>query len=464
MLTFVAIIPGLWAFYLLLRKKSVAEVFLGVYVFAVFVLPGWCHWFVPHIPKMTFNETAILPIAAYFFLRHRKDWRWSFGDLFVFSLLILMTISEYVNAGYNEAQNLGFGCLAQGVFPYVLAKGLIEPQGLRVKFVKRIVVLLAFLTIPFFYEFRFWYNPFLFVTLPFFPGSSWVTTVRYGCARAAGPYGHCILAGAVFLIGFRLQNWLEKAGLWEKHFRKFRPFGITKARIITVIVIIGLIMTLARGPQIGAVLATVIAQIGAGRNVVRRALIVVAIVVAVGVPIAIQGYQYAAVGRDKAQTASQESAAYRKELLDKYMDIAKEHASLGWGRNGWPKVLGMPSIDNYYLLLSLMHGMPASALFILIQVSMMIRLLRNGFKNAPKRPYGSSLSFTLGGIYLGLLFTFFTVYLGENVVPIFFLFTGFCEGYLNVGGDATPARGSAQDASVQILSPAVRPRFAVVMS
>jgi len=463
-LTFVATLTGIFALIQLLRKKPVADVFLSVYLFAVFVMPGWCHLFVPHIPKMTFHETAILPVAFFFFLKHRKDWKWSITDLLVFGFVALLTISEYLNAGYAEAQNLGFAYIAQGALPYILAKGLIEPQGLRIKFVKRIVVLLSCLILPFAYEFRFGYNPYRFVTDPFFPGAAWVTTARYGFARAAGPYAHCILAGAVFLIGFRLQVWLEKSGHWEKYFRKFRPFGMTKARVLTVLVLCGLAMTLARGPQIGAVLATVIAAIGAGRNPVRRAMVVVAITVTLGVPLAIQSYQYAAVGRDKAKTASQESAAYRKELLDKYMDIAEQRAPLGWGRNGWPKVGGMPSIDNYYLLLTLMHGLPASMLFIAIQVSLMVRLLKNGFACAPMKPIGSSLSFTLGGVYLGLLFTFFTVYLGENVVPIFFLITGFAEGYLIVGGDRSVGHAAGDITRLRAVSAPVAPRFAVVMS
>jgi hypothetical protein len=40
----------------------------------------------------------------------------------------------------------------------------------------------------------------------------------------------------------RLQIWLGKGGHWEKYFRRFRPFGMTKARIITIIMILGLIM------------------------------------------------------------------------------------------------------------------------------------------------------------------------------------------------------------------------------
>lgn len=436
-MNFVATLTGVYALYLLLRGRPVSEVFLSVYLATIFAFPSWCRWTVPKIPKMTFHETAVLPIAVYFFIKHRKDWRWSFADILVYGLVALMTASEYINAGYNEAQNLGFGYLAQAALPYTLAKGLIEPQGLRIPFLKRIVAILAFVTVTFLYEFRFRVNPYRYFTDIFFPGTGWITTARYGFARTAGPFAHCILAGAILLIGVRIQLWLSKGGHWEKHFKNFKPFGWTKARILSISMVMGLIMTLARGPQIGAVLATVVAAIGAGRNPVKRALMVLAVTVVVGVPIGIQSYQYAAVGRAHAKTVSQESAAYRKELLDKYQTIAEQHALLGWGRNGWPKVSGMPSIDNYYLLLALMHGFIASGIFILLQVSMMWRLMRNGFKTAARQHVKNPLSYTLAGIYLGLLFTFFTVFFGETVIPIFFVLTGFAEGFLLVGGDAS---------------------------
>ena len=461
-LNIVATFTGIWALYLLLRKRSVSEVFLSVYLLTVFAFPGWCRWTVPHIPKMTFHETAILPIAVYFFIRHRKEWRWSFADILVYGWVILMTVSEYTNAGYNEAQNLGFGYFAQAALPYTLTKGLIEPQGLRIPFLKRIVGILAWVVLAFVYEFRFRVNPYRYVTEIFFPGTAWITTARYGFARTAGPFAHCILAGAVFLIGVRVQMWLSKGGHWEKYFGSFRPFGWTKARIITIVMVMGLVMTLARGPQIGAVLATVIAAIGWGRNPAKRALVVLAISATIGIPMAIQTYQYAAVGRAHAKTESQESAAYRKELLDQYYDIAEQHVTLGWGRNGWPKVSGMPSIDNYYLLLALMHGFIASGIFILIQVSGMIRLLRNGFETAKKGKVHNPFSYTLAGIYLGLLFTFVTVFFGENTIPVFFVFTGFVEGYLIAGGDASSSTGLANER--QLVQEPAPPRFAVVMA
>ena len=88
--------------------------------------------------------------------------------------------------------------------------------------------------------------------------------------------------------------------------------------------------------------------------------------------------------------------------------------------------------------------------------------MRNGFANAPLKPLGSSLSFTLAGIMIGLAFTYFTVYLGESAFPILFLTLGFAEGYLVAGGDRT-LRMAVQ--GTQLAAAAhKRTRFAVVMA
>jgi hypothetical protein len=97
----------------------------------------------------------------------------------------------------------------------------------------------------------------------------------------------------------------------------------------------------------------------------------------------------------------------------------------------------MPSIDNYYLLLSLMHGVTATALLALLIITLITKLLRNGIQTGQLKPTGSSLSFRLAGIYAGFAFAILTVYMGDNVIPIFFTLTGFAESYLQSGGDRT---------------------------
>ena len=459
-MSILAILPGLFAI-VWIARRSTRQAYLDVYLFSLFLLPGWCRFIAPGTPDPTLYEAAILPIAAVAIVPLLRRWKFSLVDLLVFAFAAQIGYSEYANAGYKEAQNLLFDMIAAGVLPYMLAKGFTTTTADRVRFAKRIVWSLAILTVFFTFEFRFGSNPYRLVFDRFFPGQGdgWVTTFRYGLARTAGPFGHAILAGIVFLVGLHLQRWLEKSGYWEQNFAKLKLPGLTKSRALTITLFLGIAMTMVRGPQIGAVLAAAVCAIGSGPNPRQRARWVLLAILAVSIPAATVGYQYASVGRDAATTASQESAAYRKELIDKYVDIAQERSLLGWGRNGWPKVLGMPSIDNYYLLLSLMHGVTATALLGLLIITLITKLLRNGIQAGQLKPTGSSLSFRLAGIYAGFAFAILTVYMGDNVIPVFFTLTGFAESYLQSGGDRTLLL------STPLLAPTTSPRrFATVFA
>jgi hypothetical protein len=151
---------------------------------------------------------------------------------------------------------------------------------------------------------------------------------------------------------------------------------------------------------------------------------------------------YVSVGRAGAKTEDQETAAYRKELMDKYTAIAQQKILLGWGRNTWPKVPGMVSIDNYYLQLTLMHGLVALSLFVAILVTMMVRLCLRGIKAGGGRSDEALLAFTLLGIFAAIAFSVATVYLGTALVPLFAVVTGWSEGFLQT--PVGEASGAAQ--------------------
>jgi hypothetical protein len=436
-LEFVILVPAVIAIWYIVRK-SYTEAFLSVYLFAALVLPGWCRLVLPGLPKPSFDEAAIFPIAIAWLFDRRMKWKFSFLDLVVASVLFLMSFSEYHNEGFpamrNQSVDLVLGC----VTPYVLGKSIIQASGLAERFIRRFVWYLTLVFLTTLYEFKFAYSPYKLIFGPLFPGqgNGWVTTFRYGFPRVAGPYGHAILAGLIFMIGSSLQLWLKDSSSWERQSKIFFvPFN--RAKAITLAMFAGLLLTFVRGPQIGMVISWLLRWAGRGLRPKRRMLLLLAALIVLGTPLAIWFSSYISVERTSARSQSQETATYRKELIDKYKTIALRHSVLGWGINGWPKVSGMPSIDNYYLLLSLMHGVIATGLLVVVMLTLIVRLYRNGMKYAPLQPPGRSLSFTLLGIFAGIAFSIATVYIGGNVMPIFYLLTGFTEGYLLAGGDRT---------------------------
>ena len=110
--------------------------------------------------------------------------------------------------------------------------------------------------------------------------------------------------------------------------------------------------------------AGVAALVSLGRARQRRKAIAFVLIAATlaAVP-AYYGFKsYLLVSREEAVSESQATAAYRRELLDTYVSVVEQRPTWGYGRD-FPRDGSMNSIDNYYLLLALTHGVYALAAF-----------------------------------------------------------------------------------------------------
>jgi hypothetical protein len=113
----VVIFPALLAIWFA-TTKSHREAFLYVYVSTVMLLPHWCRWVLPGLRDPTFNEAAILPLSVAFLLKGSKTWKFSLLDILVSGFLFAMGLSQLLNSGYADAQNLIFDVAASGIFPH----------------------------------------------------------------------------------------------------------------------------------------------------------------------------------------------------------------------------------------------------------------------------------------------------------------------------------------------------------
>ncbi len=437
----VTVIPALLACLIAVRH-STWRAYLDVYIPVLLLLPMYYRWVLPVLPDPTFEQATILPIAGLFLAQQWRTWKFSGMDLGMGAFAGCIGYSEYLNAGYKEAQNLMFDMIASVVLPYVLTKQLVALEGRSVAFARRIVLMLVAVSIISIFEFRTGVNPWSRLLSRFFPGQGWewVTSYRYGFTRIAGPYAHAILAGLVLAVAFRLHRWLEWTGEWGPQFRWLRWTRLSKARLIMVVLIAGIVMTMVRGPWLGGVAGGAIAWLARSRNRQRTICALAAGLVVIGIPAAYRFYAYASVGRAHATEVSQETAAYRVELIDKYVTTAKEGGWWGYGRNTWPRLPSAPSIDNHYLLLWLMHGRAAVSLFIGIVAIMFVRLMLADLRMPVREPLGGSLGFTLAGLYLVYAITLATVYMGMQAIPLFAIVTGWSEGYLLAGSKMGTAR------------------------
>lgn len=424
---FVALVPGVVATWAALRR-SPARAWLDVYLPVLLLIPDYYKTVLPVLPDPTPNQGAIVAIAAVWLARGgAARWRFSATDALVLAYFALTTLTELVNKNASEAQNIGFESFATVVLPYAIAKALIEPEGLRDRTARRIVLLTGIVAVLSLWEFRMGRPVFKTFLAPLFPGQgNWTDSIRYGFTRVAGPYGHAILAGIIFLCAYRLARWLEWTGQWRERVPKL-PVRMSRARLGALLSLAASIMTIARGPWIGALAGGVVLLVARAKNRQRALLTLVLVVVCLGAPAVGAMRAYVAVGRNGAKTAEQETAAYRKELVDKYVSIAADHAWLGWGRAGWPKVPGMDSTDNAYLLLALNHGFVSLAVFLALLLHASVRLCAFGARRGRASPSGL-LAFTLLGCNVLFGIALATVYHGEQTVQLFFLLTGWGEG------------------------------------
>jgi hypothetical protein len=428
-----ALVPGLAAAVWLLFRPP-AYVFVDVYIPTLFLLPDYYRWIVSGLPDPSFHHAAILPIVAVFFLTHAQQWRFSVTDMLVIGFAASIGYSEYLNVGYADAQNLLFDQLCSVIFVYVLAKGLIEPNGFRIIVAKRVVLVLSAVAISSLYEFKMAWNPYAGLLAPYFPWQlNWVTTFRWGFARVAGPYGHAILAGVIFAVGYRLQRWLEWGNYWETP---------RKARILTLGLAAGVLMTMCRGPWLGAACGAVVLLITRAQHRRYAMTIAFAALLIVGIPITLALKGYVSVKRELAASVAQETVAYRRELVERYLTIMTERITWGWGRNTWPRVSTMNSIDNEFLLLPIQHGLVALGLFLTTLFWMGGRSCWYGIK-ATRGSEESELALTFFAIYMVITVTMTTVYLGAQTVQLFFLMTGWAEGLLLRMRDARIAAATA---------------------
>jgi O-antigen ligase/polysaccharide polymerase Wzy-like membrane protein len=453
-LSLIAGLPALIAVFVCWRRGP-ESAFLNVYLPALLLLPDDCR--MPFSGQFNFNESAIIPIAAFCLFKYSRYWKWSFTDLLVLSFVLLVSTAEFLNTDFAIAQNLTIRLLVTIVMPYAVAKTLINHEAMAISVAKRIVVLSVAVTIISAYEFRMTINPIRTLMSSFFPGlPAQVPSFRYGYARIAGPWTHPILAGVILAVAYRAVRWLD----WTHNWSGNVPFlPMSWVRFSEVALLVGCALTISRGPWLAAgVAALIIVVLRARYRTYIAALIIFAIFMA-SFPIYSGLENYLSASHFGTTDPAEESAAYRREMIGRYLAIAEERPTFGWGqsRSGqglYPVIDGMVSIDNQYLLLALDFGVLALASMVLILLWVPIRLCRFGLSHSGVEP-AASLAVTLFGIFILCAISMSTVYLGAQTEPLLFLIVGWSEALL--------ARRLPVTARVPVRVPEVRYGFERIM-
>jgi hypothetical protein len=404
---------------------------LYVYLPSLLLLPQYHRFFTPGLPDPTFSQAAIVPIALSLLAQEGGRWKFSQSDFLTFVFAFCVGLSQILATGYKDAQNLIVDMAGSVLMPYMIAKMTLDKPEFQKKFVKQIC-LLACLILPIaLYEFRFGLNLYLVYLEPALSHkpSGWFTAIRWGYGRIAGPYGHSILAGMVYSSAWMLTGWLigELRGEEKKKYQWMRW-----------IIFAQMIMTMSRGPWLGSLFGVLILLIGRVRDPVRK-LRVLALPMIFAAGVAVSAFSaYVSVNRAGARSATQETAAYRKELYEKYIDIALAKSWTGWGLLTWPQVDGMWSVDNHWLLLALRHGIPPVIAMALLMILLALRL---GLASLPLPPPDRPLMLTLAAIIAMFFLSAATVYLGLQAAQMLFMVMGWSDAVLK----ETPVRARREE-------------------
>jgi hypothetical protein len=420
-MTLITVIPGLLALLVCMRRGP-ERALIDVYLPTLLLLPDSYHWMITG--HLSFNETAIIPIAGFLIAQSWRNWEWSVTDVLVLAYVLISVTAEYVNKDFYEARNAALRTICNSVFPYVVAKAMLPRKDLYADIAKRLVICLTIVSIVNVYEFRMGSNPFDIVLSPLFPGqftAIWIA--RYGFLRPAGPFGHAITDAMILAIGYRMLKWLKWEGYWSGN---LPLVPIDKIRFCQIWLIVGSVMTMSRGPWLGAGVGALVVFLGRARHRTQTLVVTGFIILLVGIPTVQVAKSYVWVERNEAASVMEESAAYRHELIQRYISIVEERPVWGWGRNNFPTVNGMQSIDNHYLLLALTYGEYALFLFVAILLCTMIRLIL--FCRAHHGSvYPGSIGLTLLGCIVTITVSITTVALLWQAVQLLFLITGWSE-------------------------------------
>jgi O-Antigen ligase len=425
-LVLLPLFPALW----FIAKRGLADALVDVYLPILVLVPMYSPLLIPHLVSVTAADAALLPIAIAALIKYRGPMRLRRADVWM-ALFLLCSGFELGNLEITQSLRTIFEHIFVIGLPYIVGRFLLEQEGVRVRFIRRFLWLLAFVAVVSLVEFRLGRNLFAMFWMPVFGTPPNIEQVRGGFERVQGPFGHAIGAGMIYAVAWILALWLrdfDKLDLGSTE-RKF--FGLRSSTVLVGLMFMGLLIAYSRGPWTGAAVAFAIALIGRAKNVARTTVIVVVLGIVVG-GVAyryLDAYSSAAVAKDQ----DQENAIYRRQLLDAYQPIVSYGGLFGWGE-GFPRVPGLYSIDNYYLYIEVTQGTVGLWTFLLVSAEAIISLFLFARTSLRKTEFGFAISML--ALLAGSLLTLGSNGLMYQIQEIYFLCIGWALSLSHLGAAA----------------------------
>lgn len=422
-------------------RQSVESAMLDVFLPVLLLMPAIYFLRLPGIPVVSCYDVVLLPLGIAALVCHFHNWRFQRADLWVLMFGLAGFYTDCINLDLKTAiYNLAEPGVLGGALAYLVGKLMIEQTGNREQVAKRVAVLLAAVGFISIIEFVAKHNPFVVATHWFFGRADyWGDQFRYGFCRVKGPFMGAENAGIVFLIGLFFSLWVWYLNRSRTNVTEPKYLGLSRSTLCVGGILLGLSLTLSRGPWLGAVAGYLIARVGLKKRK-RLAMIVALLFLAIGGVLAHRSaVQLSKLSSDENTSAAiamderKSSAAYRTRLYEVYKPVAEEGGLFGWSGTLYPKAAAeinpraadFFSIDNEYLLLWVAQGKVGLTLFVLIVAEAAIALVRAILRS--KDAIDTCFYFCLGGMLAGLLLVLITVFLAGQGFVLLFLCCGWIQ-------------------------------------
>jgi hypothetical protein len=404
--------------------------------------------------ELDIMEAVALPVAVALVFKYARRWRYSLADLLVFFYCFSTLLSNWNADGQSAGLALGTAMAFSCFPPYIIGRVAVERPGLRVALVKRYAFLAFVISILSLYEYRMEWNFFRVWSDKLFHNTSHlILQLRWGYGRIAGPYGHAILAGCILLSALLFAIWLASEGLWDRKFRNLAFLPGRKSMYIVLGLMAGVWMTQSRGPWMSGAFGILLILAARARNQ-KRALrnVIIASVLLMTVFYTVLN-RYTNISRSPSNI-DQENAQYRRMLVINYMPEVKRGGMLGYGLH-FHTVDGQVSIDNEYLNLALTQGYLGLGIFALLILITGGRLVRTIVTSRDRTE--TSFALCLLAVFVTIVLSIATVYLGFQTFTLFFLIAGWAQ-------ELQPARALATASEPAVAYAPVRFAFRRVWS
>lgn len=423
-----AILPLFGAIYLLSKGRDARNVFVVYFLPVLTLIPAYYETkLISGIPEFTFWSSALIPIAiVWIFNEKMEGYNFSWIDVILILHVSFLFYAQFDATGYKDAQKIVFREILNKVLPYLFIKAVMLEPNRRTPVFIVITVLGAIVSVSMLYEAKFYYNHLDVHIRKIWPFDvPWGGTLqRYGLKRAAGSFAHPISAGYFFAMSAPLAFYLWREKIFKKDIHGLLVFGLN---------VLGVVTSISRAPIAGFLFTLILIWFGwsKSKSVSGGILILIGIV---GLSVAIPKFvEYVSIKRSHAKTQDQENAAYRKEMLDNYIEVIEKKPVWGYGRYTFPVVKGQKSIDNEYLFIAITSGMLNVVVYVAFILAVFIRLLLFSLKQ-PSSSREGKLGWVLLGIWMSAILTQLTVYSGMQTTNYFFMIAAIVESLIQNSG------------------------------